>query len=701
MKQTLKLALLIGFFHLNYSIAGITSISQPIGEDQNNTANETETKNTYSATFHETDIKEFVATAAKILQKNIIIDPSITGTVSVRSFDQLDKEQYLSFFLNVMEVYGYSVIRLDNHTLNIVPQAQSLRAALTEANKGKEKNIVVRLARMNNLSGGELEPILNKMADDSAVRLRYYAPGNLFVLTGREDVVDRLAKTVRDVDNARGENRPAIFMVSQAKASDIARSLQGTFKNVNPEDKDAPLISGNDATRTIVVKGGLAVRRQIAELIKQMDVPNQQSRVFFLKYADAVQTARLLSGSQQGSSEPSVPRVPSGFGGTGSSEAMLNQQVQNSLDPSQSGDMSGQGGGSDLTNGEDSQSDSSSLMEGDALIKQIRVHADRSNNALVVSAPPAAMQQVASIVDQLDVRHQQVLVEAIVVEVQKAEGLNLGISWGNKNYGGSNYSAINVANGFGQADPVANALKGTEGLVAGFYHGNWGTLFNALESNRNNNILATPSVVTLDNNRAEFNVGQDVPILTGSQTTNSDNIFNTVQRRTIGMKFSILPRINQSGTVLLKIAQEISSLSDNNQTNSNLGAIFNIRTVNNVVQVQDGETVVIGGLLDDERKETVNKVPILGDIPLIGNLFRYRSHSVDKRNLMLFIRPQIITDSRFDRVNESVGQVPHLPGANQRYRPSSDQAEQATQTPRGGTDQILNDIQQFTREIAR
>lgn len=697
MKQILKLVLLIGFLNINYSVAEIKSPSITVDDDA---ASISDTKNKYSATFHETDIKEFVAAAAKILQKNIIIDPAITGNVSVRSFDQLDQAQYLSFFLNVMEVYGYSVIRLDNHTLNIVPQAQSVRSALTEANHGKEKNIVVRLARMNNLSGGELEPILNKMADDSAVRLRYYAPGNLFVLTGREDVVDRLAKTVREVDNARGENRPAIFTVSQAKASDIARSLQGTFKNVNPEDKDAPLISGNDSTRTIVVKGGLAVRRQIAELIKQMDVPNQQSRVFFLKYADAVQTARLLSGSQQSSNEPSVPRVSGGFGAA-SSEGMLNQQVQNSLDPNQNSDMSGQGGGSDSGNGDDNQGDPSSLMEGDTLIKQIRVHADRSNNALVVSAPPAAMQQVASIVEQLDVRHQQVLVEAIVVEVQKAEGLNLGISWGNKNYGGSNYNAINVGNGFSQADPVVSALKGTEGLVAGFYHGNWGTLFNALESNRNNNILATPSVVTLDNNRAEFNVGQDVPILTGSQTTNSDNIFNTVQRRTIGIKFSILPRINQSGTVLLKIAQEISSLSDNNQASTNLGAIFNIRTVNNVVQVQDGETVVIGGLLDDERKETINKVPILGDIPLIGNLFRYRSHSVDKRNLMLFIRPQIITDSRFDRVNESVGNVPRLPGANQQYIPAGDYMGQGRRTNTANTDEILNDIQQFTREMAK
>ncbi len=150
--------------------------------------------------------------------------------------------------------------------------------------------------------------------------------------------------------------------------------------------------------------------------------------------------------------------------------------------------------------------------------------------------------------------------------------------------------------------------------MAGFYHGNWGSLFSALESNKHNNILATPSIVTLDNRQAEFNVGQDIPILTGSRTTNSDNIFNTVERRTVGFKFKIRSMIDQGNTVQLYISQEISSLTDASTANidSKLGAVFNIRTVNNVVQVENGETVVIGGLLDKEQNNRVSKVPLLG-----------------------------------------------------------------------------------------
>ncbi|MEI7253870.1 type II secretion system secretin GspD [Dickeya dadantii] len=645
----------------------------------------------YSASFREVEIKEFVATAAQILKKNIIIDPSITGQISVRSYDDLDENQYVDFFLNVMEAYGYSVVKIDNHTLNVVPLAQSLRATWAEGRKGRGKNIVVRLAKMNALSGAELEPILGAISENSAVKLKYYSSGNLFIFTGREDVVERLIDIVNQIDNARADNSPAVFSVNQAKASDIAKALQNTFRNFTPEDKNAPLIYGNDATRTIVVKGGAHVKAEIGRLISAMDVPGQQSRVFFLKYADAVQMAKLFSNNQSGSPEPGS--LPITGASAMSMETLLAQQSQGSMAPGQPANLDGQAASGGAAPGADFSNDPNSMFgDGDTLVRQTRVHADRDNNALVVSAPPAAMRQVASIIQQLDVRHEQVLVEAIVVEVQKAEGLNLGIAWGNKNYGGSNFNSINVGNGFSQDNPLVNALKGTEGLVAGFYHGNWGTLFNALESNKSNNIIATPSVVTLDNHRAEFNVGQDVPILTGSQTTNNDNIFNTVQRRTIGIKFSILPRINQSGTILLNISQEISSLSDTAQANNNLGAIFNIRTVNNVVQVQDNETVVIGGLLDDEKKETVNKVPLLGDIPWLGHVFRYTSHNDDKRNLMLFIRPRIIRSDGVEAAQARRGASSSA--ADEAGRNFS--APHAIESPNAGVNAILNGIQKFT-----
>ncbi|ADM98902.1 General secretion pathway protein D [Dickeya dadantii 3937] len=675
-----------------YAEKGMVDDASPLPAKKND-----EKSKKYSASFREVEIKEFVATAAQILKKNIIIDPSITGQISVRSYDDLDENQYVDFFLNVMEAYGYSVVKIDNHTLNVVPLAQSLRATWAEGRKGRGKNIVVRLAKMNALSGAELEPILGAISENSAVKLKYYSSGNLFIFTGREDVVERLIDIVNQIDNARADNSPAVFSVSQAKASDIAKALQSTFKNLSLEDKSAPLIYGNDATRTIVVKGSAQVREEIRRLISAMDVPDQQSRVFFLKYADAVQMAKLFTNNLSGGFESGMPLI------TGNSamsmDSLMGQPSQGNIDLRSTANSDGQAaaasGGTEPAPVAGFSNDSGGLFS-DTLLRQIRVHADRDNNALVISASPAAMQQAVSIIQQLDVRHEQVLVEAIVVEVQQAEGLNLGIAWGNKNYGGSNFNGVNVGNGFNQANPLVDALKGTEGLIAGFYHGSWGSLFNALESNKRNNILATPSVVTLDNHRAEFNVGQDVPILTGSQTTNNDNIFNTVQRRTIGIKFSILPRINQSGTILLNISQEISSLSDTSQVNSNLGSVFNIRTVNNVVQVQDDETVVIGGLLDDEKKETANKVPLLGDIPWLGNLFRYTSQNNDKRNLMLFIRPRIIRSNGVESAQARQGASSYMT-ADEAARNLS--ASHTIESPDANVNAILNGIQKFSMSL--
>ncbi|MCL6405236.1 type II secretion system protein GspD [Dickeya dadantii] len=674
-----------------YAEKGMVDDASPLPAKKND-----EKSKKYSVLFREVEIKEFIATAAQVLKKNIIISPEITGNISVRSYDDLDENQYFVFFLNVMEAYGYSVVQVDSHTMNVVPQAQSLRAAWADGNTKQGKSIVVRLAKMDTLSGSELEPILSRIAEEIAVKMKYYSPGNMFIFTGHEDMVERLVEIVSQVDKARKNNSPAIFRVSQAKASDIAKALQSTFKNLSLEDKSAPLIYGNDATRTIVVKGSAQVREEIRRLISAMDVPDQQSRVFFLKYADAVQMAKLFTNNLSGGFESGMPLI------TGNSamsmDSLMGQPSQGNIDLRSTANSDGQAaasGGTEPAPVAGFSNDSGGLFS-DTLLRQIRVHADRDNNALVISAPPAAMQQAVSIIQQLDVRHEQVLVEAIVVEVQQAEGLNLGIAWGNKNYGGSNFNGVNVGNGFNQANPLVDALKGTEGLIAGFYHGSWGSLFNALESNKRNNILATPSVVTLDNHRAEFNVGQDVPILTGSQTTNNDNIFNTVQRRTIGIKFSILPRINQSGTILLNISQEISSLSDTSQVNSNLGSVFNIRTVNNVVQVQDDETVVIGGLLDDEKKETANKVPLLGDIPWLGNLFRYTSQNNDKRNLMLFIRPRIIRSNGVESAQARQGASSYMT-ADEAARNFS--ASHTIESPDTNVNAILNGIQKFSMSL--
>ena len=248
------------------------------------------------------------------------------------------------------------------------------------------------------------------------------------------------------------------------------------------------------------------------------------------------------------------------------------------------------------------------------------------------------------------------LVEAIIVEVQDGNGLNLGVQWANKNVGAQQFTntglpIFNAAQGVADykknggitsANPAWDMFSAYNGMAAGFFNGDWGVLLTVLASNNKNDILATPSIVTLDNKLASFNVGQDVPVLSGSQTTSGDNVFNTVERKTVGTKLKVTPQVNEGDAVLLEIEQEVSSVDSS--SNSTLGPTFNTRTIQNAVLVKTGETVVLGGLLDDFSKEQVSKVPLLGDIPLVGQLFRYTSTERAKRNLMVFIRPTIIRD---------------------------------------------------------
>ena len=627
------------------------------GTAANNTVNSADSPR-FTAAFKNTDIREFINIVSKNLHKTIIIDSQVKGEVSVRSYDQFTADQYYQFFLNVLDVYGYTVINTENNVLKVVPSEKGERAALTSAqNTLKGAEIVVRVVPMQNLSGASLAPILDKFNNNMGVgSVRYYQPGNTLLITGRADDVRAIEAIVRDLDkNSSSRTSVDIIPIQNVKPSAIEKAVTDIYRNSAESEFSRPKVVADDQAKVLLVNGTDKARQNVRGIVARLDResnPEDNSKVIFLKYADAGELAKLLSASGGDSSDTDA-----------NSGQNAGDVGNNSNDDSQDGSGGSSNSGSSFGRSDQSQSLSnnssqtsssygSSLNSGGPMFKGVSVQADKANNALVVHAPAEEMREIESIVQQLDIRRNQVLVEAIIVEIQDADGLNLGVSWANSKYGGTGFNnegtsnrATNAANGFGENQPVASALKDAGGLVAGFYHGNWGALFSALESNRRNNILATPSIVTLDNRQAEFNVGQDIPLLSGSRTsTESDNIFNTVERRTVGFKFKIRPMIDQGNTVQLYISQEISSLTDAAAANidSSLGAVFNIRTVNNVVQVENGETVVIGGLLDNEQNNRVSKVPLLGDIPWIGGLFRYTSRNSSKRNLMLFIRPHII-----------------------------------------------------------
>ncbi|HCQ8414042.1 TPA: type II secretion system secretin GspD [Klebsiella michiganensis] len=567
----------------------------------------------FSASFKGVDIQEFINTVSKNLNKTIIIDPAVHGTITVRSYDRLNDEQYCQFFLSVLDVYGFAVVDMKNGVLKVVRAKDAKTAAVplaSDAQPGKGDEVVARVVSVNNVPARDLVPLLRQLNDNAGVgSVVHYEPSNVLLMTGRAGVIKHLMEIVERVDKA-GDRSVVTLPLAYASAADVVKMVTELTRDAGKSASSGLMIANvvaDERTNSVLISGEPNSRQLIIAIVKQLDreqFVQGNTRVIYLKYAKATDLVEVLTGI-----------------------------------------------------GDTIQGEQKSAKPAIALRKDITIKAHEQTNSLILTAAPDVMRDLEGVIAQLDIRRAQVLVEVIIAEVQDADGLNLGIQWANKNSGMSQFTntglpittAIAGANQYkkeGAVDSsIASTLNSLNGIAAGFYQGNWAMLLSALSSNSKNDILATPSIVTLDNMEAMFNVGQEVPVLSGSQTTSGDNVFNTVERKTVGIKLKVKPQINEGDSVLLEIEQEVSSVADAASSSSaDLGATFNTRTVNNAVLVGSGETVVVGGLLDKSVTDSVDKVPVLGDIPVLGYLFRSNSKKVSRRNLMLFIRPSIIRD---------------------------------------------------------
>jgi len=586
----------------------------------------------YSASFKGTDIQEFINTVGKNLNKTIIVDPSVRGTINVRSYDLLNEEQYYQFFLSVLDVYGFAVVPMPNGILKVVKAQNAKTSAIPvtdDARPGSGDEMVTRVVPVRNVSVRELAPLLRQLNDNAGGgNVVHYEPSNVLLITGRAAVVNRLVEIVHRVDKVGDENVD-IIKLKYASASEMVRLITALTKS----DKNAlsnvltPKLVADERTNAVVISGENQSRQRLVNMIRQLDREQQSqgnTRVFYLKYAKAKNLVEVLSGVSK-----TIQADKQGGQTTGMSNT--------------AGASSGSASGSSGFNGKD-----------------LSIVADEQTNALVITAQPDVMQELERVIARLDIRRAQVLVEAIIVEVQDGDAFNLGVQWANTNGGGTQFTAtglptttvanaaIEYNNDGTLSSDTTSALSSFNGLAAGFYSGNWAGLVTALSSNTKSNILATPSIVTLDNKEAAFNVGQEVPVVTGSQSSTTGSVYNTVERKTVGTKLKVTPQINEGDSVLMEIEQEVSSVASSTSTssssNSDLGDTFNTRTVKNAVLVKSGETVVLGGLLSNNTSESTYKVPLLGDIPVLGYLFRYNSTSKTKQNLMVFIHPTILRD---------------------------------------------------------
>ncbi|WP_223873710.1 type II secretion system secretin GspD [Escherichia coli] len=569
----------------------------------------------YGANFNNADIRQFVEIVGQHLGKTILIDPSVQGTISVRSNDTFSQQEYYQFFLSILDLYGYSVITLDNGFLKVVRSANvktSPGMIADSSRPGVGDELVTRIVPLENVPARDLAPLLRQMMDAGSVgNVVHYEPSNVLILTGRASTINKLIEVIKRVD-VIGTEKQQIIHLEYASAEDLAEILNQLISESHGKSQMPALLSAkivaDKRTNSLIISGPEKARQRITSLLKSLDVEESEegnTRVYYLKYAKATNLVEVLTGVSE----------------------KLKDEKGNSRKPS-----------------------STSAMD------NVAITADEQTNSLVITADQSVQEKLATVIARLDIRRAQVLVEAIIVEVQDGNGLNLGVQWANKNVGAQQFTntglpVFNAAQGVADykknggitsANPAWDMFSAYNGMAAGFLNGDWGVLLTALASNNKNDILATPSIVTLDNKLASFNVGQDVPVLSGSQTTSGDNVFNTVERKTVGTKLKVTPQVNEGDAVLLEIEQEVSSVDSS--SNSTLGPTFNTRTIQNAVLVKTGETVVLGGLLDDFSKEQVSKVPLLGDIPLVGQLFRYTSTERAKRNLMVFIRPTIIRD---------------------------------------------------------
>lgn len=592
----------------------------------------------YSPNFKGTDINEFINIVGMNLKKTIIVDPQVRGRINVRSYDMLTEAQYYQFFLNVLEVYGFAVVEMDSGIMKVVRNKDAKTSNIPvvgDDDPGYGDEMVTRVVPVRNVSVRELAPLLRQFVNQGGGgHVVNYDPSNVIMMTGPAALVARLVDIIQRVDKA-GDQELEILKLNFASAGEIVRILESIYRSQNRAEQPdflVPRIVADERTNSVIVSGELQARQRVIELARRLDAELQTSgntRVIYLKYAKAEDIVPVLKGV--------------------SDSIAAEVQGAQGANPQTARRSSG---------------------------REISIEAHPDSNSLVITAQPDMMRSLEDVVRQLDIRRAQVLVEAIIVEVFDGSGTDLGVQWLNENGGGTNFTGtntipiINIAAGAAQASQItqgsttttvtdgtvvttsvpdsnrdysglATALQGLNGAMVGFYNGNWAAILQAVRTSTNSNVLATPHITTMDNQEAIFLVGQEVPIITGSSLgSDNTNPFQQVQRQEVGIKLKVTPQINEGDAVQLVIEQEVSSIGGATAVDITI----NKREIKTTVMADDGATIVLGGLIDEDVQESESKVPILGDIPVLGHLFKSTSVSKRKRNLMVFIKATIVRD---------------------------------------------------------
>jgi general secretion pathway protein D len=562
----------------------------------------------WQVNLKDADISAFISQIADITGKSFVIDPRVKGKVTVVSTETMNTEAVYELFLSVLQVHGYAAVPAGDVIMvvqqnSVKQQGRDLETKFAE----QSQEMITKVLVIKNTPALDLVPILRPLVAKYG-HLAGVKSANALIISDHASNITRIEQIIERLDKS-GSEELEVIQLKEAWVGNVVTMLQSLDPDKVAQGKGSGSggagsirVVADERSNRLIIKGEKTARERIRTLIQQLDKPSYFSgstKVIRLKYADAKKLAELLKGVMSES---------------------------------------------------DSGNKDANKAKGKASI-----HADEELNALVVRAEPSVLKEIDEIIHELDVRRAQVLIESAIVEVTGEVSDSLGFQWAlgdtdnpvaGTNFGNAGQSLSTLAAGVAAGTPtLSNGLtlggfKETNGQV------DFGVILQALESQSNTNLLSTPSIMTLDNQEAEIIVGQNVPFLTGSTSSSANsNPFTTISREDIGVTLKIKPHIHEGNELRLEVEVSAESVA-NTTVQGQADLITNKRSLKTMILAADQETIVLGGLISDDIVETESKVPLLGDIPLLGWLFKSKSTQHVKRNLMVFLRPTIVLDKQ-------------------------------------------------------
>ncbi len=608
--------------------------------------------------FVNADMESVIKAVGHYTGITFVIDPRVKGTLTLVSEKSLTKSQAFSLLTSALRLQGYAVVTADGYA-KVVPEAEAkLQSSPTLVGLGaprvKGDQIATQIFRLSYESAANLTAVLRPLISPNNSIMAN--PGNnSLVITDYADNLRRLAKIIAALD-APVSGGLDVVPIRYAIASDIATMVSRLMEPSAGGDSGRVSVLADPRTNSVVVRAPSPARANLAKsLIAKLDQPTAEAgnvHVVYLKNADATKLAQTLRAVV--SSDTSLPQQAQGTSG-GSVQAGAGMAGQAGAGQQQGGSTLGGTGGSSMN----AQSPGQTTGSGGGATGAGFIQADASTNTLIITASEPVYRNLRAVIDQLDVRRAQVYIEALVVEVNSDKAAEFGVQWlaasgddGSRyRVGGiQNFNASAIAPGNGLVSLATKAAAPGPGFSVGLFKQingmlSLGAVAHALENNNNGNILSTPNMLTLDNELSTIKVGQNVPIISGQFTTPTGganaNPFQTIDRRDVGLTLKVRPQISEGGTIKLAIYNESSSVVQASRGDA-AGVTTDIRIIENNVLADDGQIIVLGGLIKDDASAIEEKVPGLGSLPVIGNLFKYQARKRTKTNLMVFLRPVIV-----------------------------------------------------------